>query len=762
MKRLLLVSFLFGAFAARGAQKETARLEKEAVVVDVDSIFGTHGDAVAKYEYGQSRAALMVVGDAVCRVGDDSAMRRTIEARLLGLLARPGITPAAREFVVRQLSFVGGSASVPALAKDLGGGDANAAALACFALERIPDEPAGAALRSALIGAKGLRQAAIATALGNRRDAAAVDTLAGLLAAKSADISGAAARALARIGGREAVRALGEAWGTSTTRPAELTDALLTACGSLGPQEARATGVVVVCRKVYAEAAGAWQKLGALRALLEADRKAGGELLKGALVDEDTQVSAGAARLLAEMPGEEATRLAVSRLGAMDVAGRAAMLRVLRGREDRSAASGVRPYLDAEEESVRVAAYEAIGALGDKQDVARLVGELPYAPAADALETLKGDGVGEAVAAAFARSRGEMRVALVKIVRGRGEPSAAPALMAALSDADPAVAREAVRAMGELGGKSEMAAFVKRLNLDIEPATLRTGIEGAVAAIAARLGDEGGASAPVLKALRDVSPVGRASLVRVLGRLGEEAGLEAVADAANARLPTAKDAGVRTLAAWPGEAALKPLLAVARSTRDLTHHVLAMRGYIRLLKGVGDRSPLELKALYDAGKSVARRDEEKSALTFEVKGAVIRDLTVKSEGKYRVHFGGLREGAIWSSDREYTFVKVPHEVRGATYIESVMDDRSAGGSGFLSFVVDEPVVVYVGFDNRCRALPAWLRSWERLKESIHPTRKTGCHLVLHRKRFEKGKITLGGADAPGVAAMYCVAVKESK
>jgi len=43
-----------------------------------------------------------------------------------------------------------------------------------------------------------------------------------------------------------------------------------------------------------------------------------------------------------------------------------------------------------------------------------------------------------------------------------------------------------------------------------------------------------------------------------------------------------------------------------------------------------------------------------------------------------------------------------------------------------------------------------------------PPPKTNCTLVLHRKRFDKGTVVLGGCNAPGCAAMYVVVVKKAR
>jgi hypothetical protein len=59
---------------------------------------------------------------------------------------------------------------------------------------------------------------------------------------------------------------------------------------------------------------------------------------------------------------------------------------------------------------------------------------------------------------------------------------------------------------------------------------------------------------------------------------------------------------------------LKELLEVAKATPDQKQHVLAMRGYIRMLDLLKEKPPANLKALYEAGQQVAKREEERRAL----------------------------------------------------------------------------------------------------------------------------------------------------
>ena len=53
------------------------------------------------------------------------------------------------------------------------------------------------------------------------------------------------------------------------------------------------------------------------------------------------------------------------------------------------------------------------------------------------------------------------------------------------------------------------------------------------------------------------------------------------------------------------------------------------------------------------------------------------------------------------------------------------------------------------------------KDWQKTKMVLRTTTNS-CHLVVYRKSFPAGKIAVGGCKAPGVAAMYTVAVKAAK
>ncbi|GJL59414.1 MAG: hypothetical protein NPIRA03_22710 [Nitrospirales bacterium] len=134
----------------------------------------------------------------------------------------------------------------------------------------------------------------------------------------------------------------------------------------------------------------------------------------------------------------------------------------------------------------------------------------------------------------------------------------------------------------------------------------------------------------------------------------------------------------------------------------------------------------------------------------------ISNLTAASGQVYVVPSSGLQTGGTVYRDRAYTFKTVPSVVQGAAYIRTANDDKAATNSNFLSFTVNEPVSVYVAYDDRIKSKPSWLGSFT----------DTGANLVtsdapfsLFVRAFPAGTITLGGNASGGCCSMYSVIVK---
>ena len=164
-------------------------------------------EVLETYDWGSDRAPLQALDRAVSGAHGDEAAARQLESRLVEAL-EAATTRAAKDYLCRQLSLIGSAACVPAVAELLAQ-DATSH-MARYALQRIPDPAAAAALREALSQVEGNLKIGVIHSLGARRDGDSAATLIELLDAADQRVAAAAAAALGSIANPAAREALAE------------------------------------------------------------------------------------------------------------------------------------------------------------------------------------------------------------------------------------------------------------------------------------------------------------------------------------------------------------------------------------------------------------------------------------------------------------------------------------------------------------------------------------------------------------------------
>ena len=205
-------------------------------------------EKIKKYDWGQSRVALVEFSDNLREAYGDKKKLGKIEASLLDVLNSSDATPAGKQFACRQLgiigtknSVIGTKNSVPVLAKMLTAEETSD--MARYALERIPDAAVDNALREALSKTTGKVQVGIINSLGQRRDSKSVSALSKLVSdSDSSDksdstVAEAAVAALGMIADSQASEVLAQAKGqTSGKLRVAVLDAYLKCADRLAAQ----------------------------------------------------------------------------------------------------------------------------------------------------------------------------------------------------------------------------------------------------------------------------------------------------------------------------------------------------------------------------------------------------------------------------------------------------------------------------------------------------------------------------------------------
>jgi len=164
--------------------------------------------------------------------------------------------------------------------------------------------------------------------------------------------------------------------------------------------------------------------------------------------------------------------------------------------------------------------------------------------------------------------------------------------------------------------------------------------------VANRIPDPERRSDHVLALLSKTTGEQRGQLLRVLGRIGGRRALENVLKATRSNDPALKDAAVRALADWPDPCAADDLLDIIRRSDDLTHQVLALRGYVSIIDTADLPPGKKIRYLKDALAVVRRPGDKKlvisglgkvpAAESLKLMSAYLNDEELRTEAAFAV------------------------------------------------------------------------------------------------------------------------------
>lgn len=573
---------------------------------------------LADYRMGENDQRARLVDRMVLEVQPEGSPNRSdLSARLARLAADPRASLDGRVHACRQLVLIGEENAVPALASLLG--DADLGLWARRALEAIPGPAVDTALVQALGQTTGLARAGVMDSLGKRGVGAAVAPLARFLALPDAP---AAAQALGKIGGAQAIAAL------QAAQPVDDAARLAVAAGLLACADAaRAAGRAD-------EAAGAYGWLlaagrapehvqgAAFYGMAMCHPERGLTAALGGARMERLEIVRAAASVARDLPGDQVAAAFSDILPGLPAAVQPYFLDALAIRGDRAAQPMMLELALAPDETVRIAAYEALGKLGDALAVPVLVAGAVQAEndklaqtARQALAVLAADNVDLALIAALAAGEPAAQAEIVRALGTRKAKGAVPALLRTARSENRDLARESRRSLAVLAAPADLPEIVALL-AEQTAAGSRGEIETILVAVARQIEGDGARTAAILPALAGELPVkARASLLDVLGRIGAESGLPALYAALDDAGEDVQLAAVRTLAEnWPDAAPMPRLREISLNAGNQVLRVLSLRGYARMLAMPSRRPMRETLGLYEEALKLAKGEQEKRTL----------------------------------------------------------------------------------------------------------------------------------------------------
>ncbi len=487
-----------------------------------------------------------------------------------------------------KLRMVGTAKSVPALAALLG--EERLSHAARNALEGMPCAEAGEALRQALGTSSGTVKVGLIDSLGWRGEQEAVALLKPLLSDTDAAIASAAASALGRIGGREAVQALEKALQDrrGVLREA-VADAYLEGADVLRRgQDARQASFLY--RKVCSSDLPGHVRGAALMGLAQCAPVA--QELLSAFQRDDRQLHIAAAHVVRGTASQSTLRALAVALPGLPADAQALLIRALAERGGSGTLRDVANACNSEDGAVRVAALEALGALGNTDSVPILLRaavqgtEAEQAAARGSLKALPGEGVNEALVSRMSSAEERAAVEIVRALASRDATDAVPTLLRTAGSESRELRAAALDGLSELAGQENIPALVDLLaKVDVQDGSR---VRKMLVAVARRCQAEEQASRELVTRLDAAEDDGtRASFLLALGELGDKSALAALRRAVKDPNDAIKRIAIVALSGWPTSEPAQDLLGVAREQGNPTHQVLALRGFIGMTQRDG-------------------------------------------------------------------------------------------------------------------------------------------------------------------------------
>ncbi len=322
-------------------------------------------------------------------------------------------------------------------------------------------------------------------------------------------------------------------------------------------------------------------------------------------------------QIRAEAKGEAATKAFAAELPKLAPEVQVGLLAALAARGDAAARPEVVALLKStQDEAVTVAALDAIGALGNAENVPQLASRVrneakPIAAAArSSLVRLPGEDVPAAIIHEFKDATPDAQVALIEILAERRALGTIPELLQLAQGADKGVRMAAMAALGQIAGADHVAAMLPGV-LKAEPGPEREAAEKAVMFVCQRTEDPEERAAPIVAAFAGLPESDQTLLLSTLGRVGGSSARTIVEQAIASKDAATHSTGLKALCNWPDVSVAPRLIELIKTDAHPEHRTAALRALIRVAPLADARSDAERLAALQEAMTLCERDDER-------------------------------------------------------------------------------------------------------------------------------------------------------
>ncbi|UCC97662.1 MAG: HEAT repeat domain-containing protein [Phycisphaerales bacterium] len=360
----------------------------------------------------------------------------------------------------------------------------------------------------------------------------------------------------------------------------------------------------------------------ALNGMAMCDGSRAAEVVALAMASDSQKVRSIAVQAARNAPTKDAMRSLSAMLFELEPYYQRQVLGLIVELGDLSSVKVVRQVLDSADESVRLAAIDALAQVGDDKAAESLLeiaagGEGAVGKAAhDGLALMAGPGVDDVIKEQAASGDAGSRVVAIGLFGERRTAGAVETLLNYAGEDNAQISAAAFKSLAAVADSSDIAALADLL-AGTKDRQARQSAVATLKSVLAGSDDKDAVTRVIIERMETSDADAKLSLLTTLNASGGPVALKAVTEAARSSDEALRGAGIRTLGDWPDYEAAPILLGIAsRPETSLTHHVLTIRGAVRLIRAatsapLGDRADL----CFSAFDYARREDEKKEAIS---------------------------------------------------------------------------------------------------------------------------------------------------
>lgn len=578
------------------------------IAADVDMNFlESSMQQMRTYHYNQGGIDLPKI-ELQVGIATKNPLRPKVEQILIDAL-KEAKTNDAKQFLCRQLRTIGTGKCVPQLESMLT--DNEISHMARYALGRIQDQKAGAAIHRAIARTSGKLKVGMINSIVDSNYLPALPDIAKLVNSGDDQVAVAAVKALGYFGGSDSVSTLSKLRRSANKDMKLEIDAAMLNCA----EKFIADGQKRDARKIYKEFYSAKHpeqlRIAGLKGIMMVDGDETLDLLLDAINGSDSALQKNAIAMMADLKGQTVTDTLIKLSETLPPDGQELVLGTFEARGDSIATPAIIKAAASKNENVRIAALLALGGVGTEKGISILAkaassGNRHEREVATAsLTRMKGEGMDKAFIRAVNTGRDKDRVQIIKAIGMRGTRRALPVLLeVSKTDGLSELRREAILSIGMIGRQSEIDTLI---SLAIEPKDRsdRSSVKRAMLTVFSKMGDRDAQARPLIAAIGTAPDDAKSLMLTLLKKPATAEAIKTVRSYVKSSSKLVSEAAIRSMLDWPNTDPVEDIYQIAATSDNPVHRVLALRGYIRLARISQEPTPMYPKAM-----KLAKRDDE--------------------------------------------------------------------------------------------------------------------------------------------------------